>query len=234
MQDYDRMLEVIRHLIRTHQYNGQVFLLLPAALGSGIKPADAFSNLNLQKFLLREIKMWDSAASGDPRLRWNQRAGRWVLPMTAAGAAGAAGGSKSVEDADVSVATPGQDGEPTDAKPTMRSPALYAIYGEALLIAKSYQSAACEGPFWDDRDLPWFLLRWQFLLLIVRDVFMFYADYLLRAFEANPYDPLVALLLAQAYFGRAMNRQSDNRHHQIITVRFLPPPRRIHVGLSGS
>jgi general transcription factor 3C polypeptide 3 (transcription factor C subunit 4) len=156
MQDYDRMLEVIRHLIRTHQYNGQVFLLLPAALGSGIKPADAFSNLNLQKFLLREIKMWDSAASGDPRLRWNQRAGRWVLPMTAAGA----GGSKSVEDADASVATPGQDGEPTDAKPTMRSPALYAIYGEALLIAKSYQSAACEdGAVLDDRETTRFLLH---------------------------------------------------------------------------
>jgi general transcription factor 3C polypeptide 3 (transcription factor C subunit 4) len=61
---------------------------------------------------------------------------------------------------------------------------------------------------------------------------MFCADYLLRAFEANPYDPLVALLLAQAYFGRAMNRQSDNRHHQIITVRFSSIPHaRIQVGL---
>ena len=44
--------------------------------------------------------------------------------------------------------------------------------------------------------------------------------YFLRAFEVNPYDPLLALLLAQAYFGRAMNRQSDNRHHQIMTVRW--------------
>lgn len=47
-------------------------------------------------------------------------------------------------------------------------------------------------------------------------------DYFLQSYNENPYDPLVCLCLAQAYLGRSMQRQSDNRLHQITTVR--PPP----------
>ena len=39
--------------------------------------------------------------------------------------------------------------------------------------------------------------------------------YLLRAYEVNQYDALLCLNLAQAYFGRSTNRQSDNRNYQI-------------------
>ena len=44
-------------------------------------------------------------------------------------------------------------------------------------------------------------------------------DYFLQSYDENPYDPLVCLCLAQAYLGRSMQRQSDNRLHQITTVR---------------
>jgi len=36
------------------------------------------------------------------------------------------------------------------------------------------------------------------------------------AYKDNPYDPMLCLTLAVAYVGRSMQRQSDNRHHQII------------------
>jgi general transcription factor 3C polypeptide 3 (transcription factor C subunit 4) len=46
-------------------------------------------------------------------------------------------------------------------------------------------------------------------------------DYLLRAYELNPYDSYICLLIAQSFFGRSMNRQSDNRNYQIAQVSVL-------------
>jgi len=43
-------------------------------------------------------------------------------------------------------------------------------------------------------------------------------DYLLRAYELNPYDPYICVMITQAFFGRSMNRQSDNRNYQIAQV----------------
>ncbi|KAK4685298.1 general transcription factor 3C polypeptide 3 (transcription factor C subunit 4), partial [Tremellales sp. Uapishka_1] len=39
--------------------------------------------------------------------------------------------------------------------------------------------------------------------------------YYFRAYEQNQYDPFICLSIAQAYFGRSMNRQADNKHYQI-------------------
>lgn len=130
------MLDVMRVLIRTHQYSSDTYLLLSAVLGSGIKPADAFANLNLQKFLLREIKLWDSAASGDPRLRWNQRTGRWVLPNAVIGL-----NTQRVDEPPDDSTDEISSSAAAAVRPKKKSPVLYAIYGEVLLIAKSYQSA---------------------------------------------------------------------------------------------
>ena len=45
-----------------------------------------------------------------------------------------------------------------------------------------------------------------------------YAVYLLQAYDYAPDDPLICLSLAIASVGRAMQRQSDNRHHLITQV----------------
>lgn len=45
------------------------------------------------------------------------------------------------------------------------------------------------------------------------------AVYLFRAYEQNEYDPFLCFCIAQAFFGRAMNRQVDNRNYQITQVR---------------
>jgi hypothetical protein len=44
--------------------------------------------------------------------------------------------------------------------------------------------------------------------------------YLLHAYDYSPEDPLICLSLAIASIGRAMQRQSDNRHLLITQVRF--------------
>jgi general transcription factor 3C polypeptide 3 (transcription factor C subunit 4) len=45
--------------------------------------------------------------------------------------------------------------------------------------------------------------------------------YLLHAYDYCPEDSMVCLCLAIASIGRAMQRQSDNRHHLITQVRTL-------------
>lgn len=42
--------------------------------------------------------------------------------------------------------------------------------------------------------------------------------YLLLAYDYCPDDPMICLCLAIASIGRAMQRQSDNRHHLVIQV----------------
>jgi hypothetical protein len=37
----------------------------------------------------------------------------------------------------------------------------------------------------------------------------------------NPYDPLICLLLAVSYMGRAFQRQADNRNYFVVQVRFF-------------
>lgn len=39
----------------------------------------------------------------------------------------------------------------------------------------------------------------------------------------NPYDPLICLLLAVSYIGRAFQRQADNRNYFVVQVRVLLP-----------
>lgn len=43
--------------------------------------------------------------------------------------------------------------------------------------------------------------------------------YLLHAYDYCPEDPMICLCLAVSSLGRAMQRQSDNRHHLIAQVR---------------
>lgn len=42
--------------------------------------------------------------------------------------------------------------------------------------------------------------------------------YLFRGYEHVQEDPLLCLMIAQAFMGRAMTRQSDNRNYQISQV----------------
>ncbi|KAJ8082877.1 transcription factor TFIIIC subunit tfc4 [Marasmius tenuissimus] len=177
------IVEQIRKLISTNQFNNEMYRLLMASLSSGLKPTDSFITSTLQKFLFREMKLADAALNNPDSVRWNPLNKRWA-PISGGGQ-----GKKGGEDGDEGEDDEGQgttameDGR--DGKtplPTKRNPLIVAIYGQMCIAAKSYQSA----------------------------IF-----YLLHAYDYCPQDPMICLSLAIASIGRAMQRQSDNRHHLI-------------------
>jgi len=84
-------------------------------------------------------------------------------------------------------------------RPTRVSPAWSTLYGQYMLSSASHHGALCTS-FPDS----------------ARDELTI--DYLLRAYELNPYDACICLMITQAFFGRSMNRQSDNRNYQIAQV----------------
>lgn len=54
--------------------------------------------------------------------------------------------------------------------------------------------------------------------------------YLFRAYEVDQYNAFLCLSIAQAFFGRSMNRQVDNRNYMIAQV---GTPNRRERGLTG-
>lgn len=202
LQDQSIIMNTARNLARMYQFKMEPFWLLQAALGSGIRAMDSFGNLNLQKFLIREIRAWDFVANGGDAY-WNDKIARWVVsrehrffiaPRRKGDRDGKAGKAISNEirqqteglameglqlesdeednDNDIENEPDDEDDLEDDLdaengdkaasqqetrarepmrhspwdKPTEREPALWMMYGQALLTAKSYQSSICK-PF---------------------------------------------------------------------------------------
>jgi general transcription factor 3C polypeptide 3 (transcription factor C subunit 4) len=80
LQDQPSIMETARNLARTYQFKMEPWWLLQAALGTGVRGMDSFGNLNLQKFLIREIRMWDYIANGG-NTYWNDSMARWIVPQ---------------------------------------------------------------------------------------------------------------------------------------------------------
>ncbi|KAL1412045.1 transcription factor TFIIIC subunit tfc4 [Vanrija albida] len=208
---YDAIVDNCKRLSQLHQFRPEPLLLMLSAMGGGYKQQSSWQNLALQKYLHRELRIYDEAVCG-VKLRYNGRVKRWAQIQTTGQSRRlgdfvdideevdeAAGNSQpwrpatqevdeddeADEDADVDDAPADASGvvdETEIPKPTKHSPVFNALYGQNMLTAKSYQSALF---------------------------------YFLRAYEVNEYDPLLCLLIAQAFFGRALVRQSDNRNYQI-------------------
>ncbi|KAJ9118638.1 hypothetical protein QFC22_003858 [Naganishia vaughanmartiniae] len=198
--------------------------LLQGAIGTGVRGWDSFGNLNVQKFLIREIRVWDFIANGG-KAYWNDTFTRWIVNLKdryTTSFLGKNSGKEKPDNEDMNQDDPDlnsddednddedgidddrdadaaeaavrgqQSSKPREAlrntpwpKPVDREPAFWLMYGQALLIGKSYQGSIY---------------------------------YLLRSYDENPYDPLTCLCLAHAYLGRSLQRQSDNRLHQITTA----------------
>lgn len=79
LQDQPAIMNTARILARTYQFKMEPWWLLQAALGTGVRGMDSFGNLNLQKFLIREIRMWDYIANGGSTY-WNDSMARWIVP----------------------------------------------------------------------------------------------------------------------------------------------------------
>jgi general transcription factor 3C polypeptide 3 (transcription factor C subunit 4) len=171
--------------------------MLCACLASGYRATDAFIASTLQKHLFREMRLYDTAAHNKDALKWNAIPRRWGM-------------NKSGEADEVVDEEPNPEGVEGDEKnpvpqiPTKDNPAIFALYGHICLAGKSYQSAICAC----------FVRRCS-----SHGVDRHLSVYLLHAYDFCPNNPMICLGLAISSMGRAMQRQSDNRHHLIAQVR---------------
>ncbi|KIM89674.1 hypothetical protein PILCRDRAFT_812481 [Piloderma croceum F 1598] len=176
------VVEQCRKLITTHQFNNEPIRILLASLASGLRPTDSFIVSTLQKHMLRELKINDTAVKNPETLRWVPTNRRYAVTGPKAGG----DGEDPPDDDDEALQDEGSatSGEKPNVPcmPTKHNPITVTVYGQMCASAKSYQSA----------------------------IF-----YLLHAYDYSPEDPLICLSLAIASIGRAMQRQSDNRHHLI-------------------
>jgi general transcription factor 3C polypeptide 3 (transcription factor C subunit 4) len=183
-----------------HQFNNEPIRLMFAALAGTMRSSDSFINTALQKHMFREVKNAEMAVNQREMLSWWPKKHRY----------GFKGKSKDKmvvgeEDEDEDeVDAPVQDiteGSTQGFIPVRHNPVLVTMYGQMCNVARSYQSAIC-----------------TYNILTVMKRSHPSAVYLLHAYDWCPQDPVVCLTLGIASLGRAMQRQSDNRHHLVAQV----------------
>ena len=234
---YAKVAYHCRKLSQANQFRPEPLFLLQSALAGGGQAAHVeWCSLTLQRFIHREMSIYEDAIDAKG-MHFSHRIQRWAIPPQP-GISKLLGDQvderRMDEDDDVQVAVKKRKprkskaapetlgevmdedeeeegdaveeeemvGERKEAKrPTKVSPAWSTLYGQYMLSSASHHGALCE-----------------YSAIFARDELMI--DYLLRAYELNPYDAYICLMITQAFFGRSMNRQSDNRNYQIAQVGF--------------
>lgn len=77
MRKGEAITENCKRLAQLHQFRPEPLLLMLAALGGSLKGQGVWHNLALQKFLHREVRIYDEAVAG-VKLRYNKRHRRWA------------------------------------------------------------------------------------------------------------------------------------------------------------
>lgn len=159
LKAYDRIADNCKRLAQMHQFRPEPLLLLLSSLGGGTKQQIVWSNLALQKFLHREVRIYDEAVYG-VKLRFNKRHQRWAQILTT-GQSRRLGdpvddeqsrqprndeeeGDEEEEEEDETGSVEVETSEHDCPKPTTNSPVFNTLYGQNMLTTKSYQSALCE------------------------------------------------------------------------------------------
>jgi hypothetical protein len=162
--DPNALVDSARRIFIMKQFNNAASHLLVSTLTPGVESIEALSSYNLQKLLLRELRMW-KAAPEDGQLLWNKIKGRWHPGLQQAkskqqAAAAAAAVTSQEEDNDNESSESDADGRAASRpapgsqprstmpmepikRPTKPSPVLFTYYGALMMVAKSYQSAMC-------------------------------------------------------------------------------------------
>ncbi|KAG8908776.1 transcription factor TFIIIC subunit tfc4 [Tulasnella sp. 403] len=191
-RDYPAILEHSRKLIYTHQFNNDPLRLFLACLGSGIHTLDTFIDVNFQKAMKREVASYKLVAEGSP-MNWDAGRNRWhfVGPKRPEADTNADGEETSDDDA-----------EPVETKSKARSSAATAAVAENPSPSKA------------TKESPVLLALYAHISSCTKS-YQSALFYLYQAYDIQPDDPVVCLMLAVASISRAMQRQSDNRHHLI-------------------
>lgn len=68
-------------MLISHQFSDLALHVLVSSLGSGLKAAESLANVNLQKFLARDIRVWEHAVKGG-EMSFHALTGRWAIQRT--------------------------------------------------------------------------------------------------------------------------------------------------------
>ncbi|KIM61704.1 hypothetical protein SCLCIDRAFT_1215803 [Scleroderma citrinum Foug A] len=192
-------VEQCRKLINTHQFNNEPLRILVSTLSSGLRATDSFISSTLQKHLFREVRLSDAAIRTPELLKWSSASRRYHLSSTK-GAGEVDVGTKGLDILDEDGEDAGDYAEPSDDKKPVRLPT-------------------------KNNPMP-VMVHGQ--LCLTAKSYQSALFYLLHAYDYCPEDPMICLCLAISSLGRAMQRQSDNRHHLIAQgMVFLSHYRRI-------
>ncbi|KAI5117819.1 hypothetical protein M0805_004949 [Coniferiporia weirii] len=137
---YTIVLEMCRKLMLTYQFNNEPVRLFLALCASGLAQTDQVINTSFQKFVLREMRIGAAALEGN--VQWVNCVRRYAL---SAGASGKQDAEEpeglDADDAGANVERAKEVTKEVAARPTKPNPVLPTLYGQSLIMAKSYQSA---------------------------------------------------------------------------------------------
>ncbi|KZT51273.1 TPR-like protein [Calocera cornea HHB12733] len=191
--DFGMLKEHTRKMMFHHQFNNDGIRIFMAVLGNNLDAYIAFTETKLGKFWLRELRTAQMAVRGE-KLRYHSARQRWSVPYKA----GAVPDRDAMDEDDAS-----SEGEQEQGPALSRAPHNATRRQEPREIPLP------------TKENPVMYTVYGHMLMSVRS-FQGALFYFMHAYELNPYDPLLCLSVAVAYLGRSMQRQSDNRHHQIV------------------
>ncbi|WVQ98069.1 hypothetical protein IAU59_005191 [Kwoniella sp. CBS 9459] len=209
LRAYDKIVDNCKRLSQLHQFLPLPFLLLLGSISTGgMKAIAAWDTAAMHAYIPRELRNHiDALPSVDekgepepPKLHYNVSAGRWAT--TRPGKADRIRDEAEEED-DVAVSIlarrDAQDDDEGD---------------EDERGAREKGDEETDRPDLPTKGSPYLNVLHAEMLLSSKS-YQTALFYLFRAFEIDQYNPFICFLIAQAFFGRATNRQSDNRNYQI-------------------
>ncbi|CAH7690768.1 hypothetical protein PPACK8108_LOCUS26201 [Phakopsora pachyrhizi] len=207
--DYVLVTYTIRWLSKRLEFDSDPVRLISALLSQGFQEAIAFFNSNTQKWLLRKIQLVDNITG---KLKSLEISNEEHSPPKIVGGSITSGVKGSTEDKEKEL-------------PTDRGRYQSQAY-DAVKESKDQDGGGEEDEEEEDESYwkpskfkpketnPVFIIIFAQILAGTRGFKSAIVHYL-RLYETYPDDQLLNLLLSIAYAHRSMQRQADNRHHQI-------------------
>ncbi|KAG8734749.1 transcription factor TFIIIC subunit tfc4 [Ceratobasidium sp. 428] len=136
-RDAKSIVEYGRKIVGRYQFSNDALRLFLASLGGGLAAAEAFVDSALQKFLFREMTLFERAAKGEPATFVGGGRNRWDF-----------GGGKgdNEDDDDAEPAAPAKASSsaaasnPSPVLPTKESPVYISAYAQISGGTRSYQT----------------------------------------------------------------------------------------------
>lgn len=196
-QNFVEVIDTIRWLSRRLLFHNDPVRLIAALLSRGFQASVAFFNTNTQKWLLRQLQLIDGRV-GDLRLRLcpNQE--------NLEGSQQGKDGPSSTSNTRIS-----------EAHLRKKNRIEMDVMRDENEVDDEDDSYWKPSKFKPTKPSPVFGVTFAQILSGTRS-FKSAIIYYLRIYETYPNEPLLNLLLAITYVQRAMQRQTDNRHHQIV------------------